>query len=264
MRKPLAVAALLTMLGPAHALAQPDKRIDVSALTSELVILHDGAGHYLAVFRGDDKRDTHVFYGTGKKLYKQGLAVRRHKNDDFEVAIRSQRTRSFADLRLTAGQWTVKCREKPVRLTALEGKDRRAFLARTWFHERKFRRWIAFFARDESANYYVVDTLEMSDADQRTGVPRGVRFFRGRPGRMKRMRLKELAYDFQGMVGVTPVGTLIRNKIKRVNIEEEGFWITKKKVRHKLKVLSTNMNRELIFNTLGIYTQRMETVCEDL
>jgi len=269
MRRALAASAIVSVLLAVPVFADKAKELDVSEMRDSLIVLHDGAGHYFAL-QSNDTANGKVFYGTGKKFHLQRTTSRSGygKAKKWSRGIWSPSSPDMATLKQDQDTWFVTCGAKnKTPLTRIGEDERVKLLKKAKFYPRLWHRAIQVFARDEDANYYLVDTTPKPRGSKTPFVYTDVRAYRGPAGRMKRLKLKEFASDAEGMVLLTKVGKMLVDRDKRGNLTVH--WKPKKAKKgeprkSQLRVLSSNANRHLIFTTLGVYPLRLGTPCDDL
>ncbi len=91
-------------------------------------------------------------------------------------------------------------------------------------------------------------------------MSRDFRIWRGLHGKMKRLKMKNVALDSEGSVFSTARGDL------RLVLSEPGVATWAAGHRHtRLKVLPIRRNLSVIFSELGVYFgQQLGTPCDDL
>lgn len=254
----LVLAASLAQATPAPA--EEKFPVDVSAAKAQMTVIHDGKGHYLALVPREDRFQAlknAVFYGDGKELF-------RLRQISFSASP-GQRSYSFVEGRVpppgvqlfydAKRGYRVQCNKTEVSFAELEADKRKALLDQARFFEARRQRSGYALARDERGNYYFVDRSLREDRK------RDFQLYVGKPGRMKRQRMKNIVSDSAGDIFSTPRGTLrlVLNKEPK-----EALWIRGKR-RTKLIQLPLFPNRELIFNDLGVYAgERFGTPCDDI
>ena len=160
--------------------------------------------------------------------------------------------------------------KKPVSFTQLGATEATKLLKRAKFFPRLVDRSIRVLARDEDANYYLVDSAPSASRGQRAFEYRDLRIYRGPAGRMKRLKVKELASDAEGMVIVTKSGNLLYHRdIRGSNKGDKIVWKTKgtkrkPAVKIELRQIDPLYNRYMVYSTLGVYPERLGTPCDDL
>jgi hypothetical protein len=117
-----------------------------------------------------------------------------------------------------------------------------------------------FLGRDEFGNYYYVDRLltwkrieeEDGGVDYQSVRTRDFRLYKGHPGSLKKLQMRNVVSDSEGEIFSSRSGTLrliVSNPGSKSG--QEATWIQKKE-RVSLVELPLNRNRELIFVELGI------------
>ena len=114
--------------------------------------------------------------------------------------------------------------------------------------------------RDDFGNYYYVDRIMRTTKD--------FRLFRGRPGRLKKMRLIDALTDTEGDLFVSKEGSLrLANKLNKTNVETRHAveWIERKKgnvVRTVVRDVPVFGNTAMIYTKLGVYSDVLGTPCD--
>src|SRR6266545_190903 len=182
----------------------PPDEVDVAKLKPDMVVLHDGHGHYIALLAMREMEMT--FYGDGRVFYQ----LRVYSN--YSDASSGHSTRRFwspistdADIVLEAGgAWTVHCSDRVTPMVALDERETRDVLGRARFLKPFWKRQAHALARDDRGTYYYVDMIRddrpSSDRERDPNPPRGYRFYIGRKGRMKEQHLTDAVDDSKGVV----------------------------------------------------------------
>ncbi len=256
----LLALGLVALPGPAEAQkkASQGDAIDVSEFKKQLVFLHDGSGHFVAVVPFGNTEQ--MFYGVGSKVFHQ-QAVFSYTSDSaarqLELSFWSPAAPGTSTLSLKDGTWRVFCADRETPLVEVSEKERDRILAKAEFKKRLWRRQAYALSRDDDGNYYFVDRLrdEFGGGD--------FRLFRGRKGKLVQQKMKDVVHDTAGDIFATASGDL------RLILEEgKSIWVArrkKKEDRMELKLLPIDDNRTLIYGELGVYSnQRLGTPCDDL
>ncbi len=276
MRRALAAAALVLVFAT-PALADNKTELDVSDIRKTLIVLHDGAGHYLAI-EPIDVRGGKMFYGDGKRFYLQRgkNASRQKKAKKYQRRIWSPNSPHGAELFMTGNKWEVTCEsyKKPrTPLVRLNAAGTAKLLKKAKFYPRLWHRSIRLLARDDEANYYLVDSEPRRQ--ERLGYTTtltDVRLFVGPAGDMKKKSIKKLASDRAGLVVVSKAGTMLIDYDEKAR-KDRAHWKPlqkKRKVKKdaatkiELRVLDHVYEAHTIFSTLGVYPARLGTPCDDL
>ena len=234
-----------------------------------MIILHDGDGHYL-VTEPSLKRGGKVFYGDGKKFFGQKTyqAGGNTSTNTWSRNVWSPTSPHGATIRQNKNKWSISCApKKKTPLTPLSEAERTKILDKAKFYPRVWHRGVQLLARDEEANYYIVDSAPTARRSKTPFNFTDVNAYFGPAGRMKKLKIKEIASDAEGFVVVTRIGTFLVDRDKKANLTAK-FKLPKKRgkdtERRELRVLDAYHNRHLIFSTLGVYTDRLWTPCDDL
>lgn len=244
---------------------RPDKRspdeVDIARVKPDMLVLHDGHGHYLALVALRDMNMT--FYGDGKNFYQLRVS------STFADAKVGNSTRRFwspistdADIILdTAGNWSVRCSDRVTPMVPLDPVQNREILAAARFLTPLWKRQAHALARDERGVYYYVDMIR----DDRSPVEhasdpnpaRGHRLYIGRKGRMKQQRLTDAVEDSVGVVLSTRAGDLAVDSDAKTAVFSAG------KRRKPLIYLPVEDNLLLVYRDLGLYG-RLGVPCDDM
>ena len=227
-------------------------------------MLSDGDGHYLVLHKDPRSKDFVVFYGDGKIFHTVKTKGGGVSKDGWYRNFWSPRAeRSLLESK--SGIWRVSCaRDQFTTLTELGEVERRKVLNKAKFRGRLFDRSLVLLARDEEANYYVLDAAQIRWNVKDAWALRDVQVFRGPAGKMRKLKIKELASDREGVVALTKPGTLVLERDTKGN--STAVWVVKKKgqkERTQLRVLDAAFNQMLVFATLGIYPERLGVPCDD-
>ncbi len=222
---------------------------------STLSIYHDGERHYVALGKVGKKQ--HAYYGDGKKFYRMvGYAIGSSSN----FVVKDPRMRS-AELKRTTSGLIAKCQrtindDATVKLRQLSAKEVSSIARKASFKPPRARRLPHLLARDEMGVYYFVDRLDEQEY-------RDFRLFVGEAGKITRIALKHVAADTVGQVFATKKGAL---QVKRTSRELQAYaWVSpSRRSKFELVNVPTKVNTRLIFNTLGVYSGRLGTMCDDL
>jgi hypothetical protein len=242
--------------------SRPRDEVDVQAARKDMVVLHDGHGHYLALVPYGASELT--FYGDGKDLYQLRVFGSYTAQGDGKSERRIWAPISGgngADIELADGKWTVRCSNRRTSLVVLGEAETRKVLDRAVFRKPFWKRQAYALARDASGTYYYVDKLrddrsyEEQTADP--DPPTGYRLFVGRKGRLKPQKLTDTAPDSRGVVLSTRRGDLsIDLGAPRV------AWSRGEKVV-ELTYLPPEDNATMIYRDLGLY-RRLGIPCDDM
>lgn len=238
------------------AAAEPKKpaadEVDIAAITSKMVLLHDGRGHYLAVVPFES--DQPFFYGDGKTFYQQRVFAYSHNTGEGRASLNFWAPTSVprgGELALDSGTWTVRCSDRHTPLVKLDELETRKLLDRAAFKKVMWKRQAHVLARDDDGAYYYVDRLRddrpVGDQLDDPHPPTGFRLFVGRKGKLREQKVTDSAVDSKGVVLTTRAGRLsVDDSAKR------AVW-SKGKKREDLVYLAVEDNVLLIYRDLGIY-----------
>ncbi len=259
------LAALALAAAPAAAIADGGPRradeVDVAKLKPDMLVLHDGHGHYLALLAQREMEMT--FYGDGRTFYQLRVS------STYSDGSSGQSTRRFwspistdADIILDAtAKWTVHCSDRVTPMAPLGERETRDTLARARFMKPFWKRQAYSLARDERGSYYYVDMIRddrpASERERDPNPPRGYRLYIGRKGRMKEQHLTDAVDDSKGLVLSTRSGDLAIDLDGKTAVYSAG------KTRNQLVYLPVEDNTMLIYRDLGLY-QKLGIPCDDM
>lgn len=261
------------------------KKIDISKFRDHLIVLHDKKGHYFVVPNLLDKgvmgtrarvrsrvfnvRDA-VFYGDGKRFYLQRSPNKGRNPPRFSIVFFDPRARQprfsiFQYRPPEAGGASFSCDDRKTPLLELDGTQRTRILDKAAFHERYWRRRPHLLARDDDGVYFYVDRRDVSTAD---GVLmqaidlKDFRFWAGKRGRMKRLKLNDVIVDPAGQVFITKQGKLRVESKKQRYLWQVG---AKHVALTHVPLTAYNGGLVLLYRQLGPYLgQRLGRPCDDL
>ena len=255
--------ALAVCATAAHAEPPKHDKLDVSDAIGKVDVLRDETGKYYVMPKGNtaDSEPAHkwTFYGDGRTMYLQRVALYSTENGNVHIGVWSPRTRGLPSALLEKkkdGTTSLICRmqsSKYVRrpLAAVSDADAKKLLETARFEPEYWERRVFFFGRGESSKYYLVDILR----DEYGGS--GLRLFVGPKGQMKQIAITDFVNDTAGAAVVTKVGELRLD----ASANGSGVWKQGKKMI-ALTRLDSAQNSFLIYRELGVYGQ-LGTVCED-
>lgn len=267
MRRGLFIIAAVAAGGAAARAEAPKKKpaadeVDIQAVKSRMVFLHDGRGHYMAVVPFDD--DAPVFYGDGKTFYLQRVWAYSH-----DLAAGRQSLSYWAptslprggELSLEENRWTVRCSDHHTPMVKLDETETAKLLARAVFKKWLWKRQAAALGRDDDGTYYYVDRIRddrpSSESWADPHPPTGFRLFIGRKGKLREQAVTDTSIDSKGLVLISKNGNLV------VDDSSKRLVWTKGKKREELVYLPIDENAMLIYRDLGLYG-RLGIPCDDL
>lgn len=257
MRQHLILAALV--VAPAASADSKSKSLDVSDAIGNVDVYRDPQGKVYVFPRdatdGDVARKW-TFYGDGRTMYLQRVAMFAIKDGDVTVGVWSPRARGISHASIEKkrdGTASVICRIvdrkfERLPLTPVSADAAAKLFAKASFEPPLWKRRVFFFGRGEAAKYYLVDVL----LDEHGGE--GVRLFVGPKGQMKQIAISDFANDTGGASIITKAGELaIKGDV--------ATWKQGKKATD-IPRLDVAMNGYLVYRELGVYGQ-LGTICED-
>lgn len=252
MRRALVLALVV---GGATARAdskKPADEVDLQAIRSRLVFLHDGRGHYIALVPFDS--DAPVFYGDGKTFYLQRVFSYSHDHGEGRASLSFWAPTSVprgGEISLASGAWTVRCSDRKTPMSRLDEIETGKLLERAVFKKVMWKRQAHALSRDDTGTYYYVDRLrdDRPSAEQWDDPhpPTGFRLFVGRKGKLREQKITDSAVDSKGIV--------LASRSGRLSIDESAkkvVW-SKGKKRRELIHLEIEDNALLIYRDLGLY-----------
>jgi len=256
----LVIVCLASSAYAENEVAIPDADpADVKAVRELGTVLHDGKNHYL-VFPGPHPEvGGAMFYGDGKTFYKissdhsGGDVTREAHWAIFDERRGLDGWRS--DLMILDGAYSITCRTKDnvIALPALPPADARKLLAKAAFKLERMDRRPYAMGRDGTTYYYVDAAAQPKDNSD-------FRLYVGKRGALKRLKLKNIAKDSEGVVLNAKEGSL-----RSTNDPETLTWVPKPAKKIELTVLRIVENPDLIFNELGVYNgKRFGVPCDDM
>ncbi len=262
----LIIAAIAGAAAVARADAPKKKpaadEVDIKAVKSRLVFVHDGRGHYMAMVPFDD--DAPVFYGDGKTFYLQRVFGYSQDQSGGKESVNFWSPTSLprgGELSLDDGRWTVRCSDHKTPMVTLDETDTSKLLARAVFKKWLWKRQASALGRDDDGVYYYVDRIRDDRPSTESWAdphpPTGFRFFIGRKGKLREQAVTDTTIDSKGVVLISKAGNLV------VDDSNKRLVFTKGKKREELVYLPIDENAMLIYRDLGLYG-RLGTACDDL
>jgi hypothetical protein len=270
----LLAAAAAALIGSRAAQAQPvaprkpapvaDRaadEVDVAKLKPDMVVLHDGHGHYLALL--SLRQMDMTFYGDGRSFHQLRIS------SSYVDTAAGRSSRRFwspistdADIILDAGdRWAVHCSDRVTPMVPLAAGDTREMLGKARFLKPFWRRQAHALARDERGSYYYIDKIRddrpAAERERDPNPPRGYRLYIGRKGRMKEQRLTDAVEDSKGLV------LSIKNSDLAFDFDGKTAAFSTGKKQTKLVFLPVEDNVMLIYRDLGLY-QKLGIPCDDM
>jgi hypothetical protein len=234
--------------------------VDLAAAAGKLRVYHDGRGHYLVVpFPPSTVTalSKYTFFGDGRTFYRQLVSgAGRMGETQMSLAINDPRVqhRGLSHFEYRQGKAFFVCDDRKEALTPLDDKAGAALIKGAKFLGVWWTRMPHRLARDDQGFYYLVDRLVPKMA-MRDEIPRGLRVFYGRRGKMRRMKMRNVVADQRGEVFITGKGRL-RLILGPADGSKaiEAYWISGKHKR-KLVVLDVEhqATRQMIYRELGPY-----------
>jgi hypothetical protein len=226
----------------------------------------DGKGHYVVVAPLEESTDVQMYYGDGKQFVEvarpEGAIggtnfldprfFRKGSNPNF----RGMDMRVYSEVELDATQKTcsLRCGERTVPLTVVEGEQARELLRKATYAPNPQKYVPHALLRDSRGNYYFVDRgFHPSES-------KSFRVFIGPRGDLKQQKMTNVVSDSEGEIFSTKKGEL------RLVLDRQltPMWIETSKKSVELRGVPVHENLPLIYNELGVYTGvRLGTPCDD-
>jgi hypothetical protein len=267
MRRGLWIIAAVAAGGAAARADTPRKKpaadeVDIQAVKSHMVLVHDGRGHYMAMVPFDS--DAPLFYGDGKTFYLQRVVGHSQSQSDGTESFNYWSPTSLprgGELSLRDGRWSVRCSDHTTPMVKLDETETSKLLARAVFKKWLWKRQAAALGRDDDGIYYYVDRIRDDRPGSETWAdphpPTGFRFFIGRKGKLREQSVTDTTIDSKGVVLISKSGNLV------VDDSNKRLLFNKGKKREELVYLPIEDNVMLIYRDLGLYG-RLGTPCDDL
>jgi hypothetical protein len=261
-----ALVCAAVVLSSQTVAAEGVDEVDVTRFKPDMIVLHDGHDHFLALVALRDLQMT--FYGDGRTFHQLRIVS---TFADTEVGNSTRRFWSpkttDADIILdTNGKWTVRCSDRVTPMVPLEPAQSRDMLAAARFLAPQWKRDARALARDSGGTYYYVDKLRDDDDDDddeaarpeaEAGPARGYRLHIGRKGRMKEQRPIEVVEDGEHLVVSGRAGALTIDDQARTAVLESR---TRSRL---LTYLPVGDNPILIYQQLGLH-RKFGVPCDDM
>lgn len=222
----------------------------------------DDKGHVVTldpdrVRDGDDTFSEALYMGSAKELYRvQGsraipwffLEPRYVKKGETGGA----RFHSSVSFKRDENVCVVSCGDREVKVPMLSAADGAKLVLGAKFVDSPFTRVPYTLLRDRRGTYYYVDTSSLPNREKDFHV------WVGQRGKMKRLPLTNVVSDSAGDLFTTKAGEL------RLSLDKEkgSFW-HEKNANLPLRPVPVEENYDVIFNELGVYTERLGNPCDD-
>ena len=256
MRFAIAVLVMVTWVGSAHAdKAKKPNSIDIKPVRDKLLVLTDGAGHYVVLEHktGSD----HLYYSSdGRDFYtlRSFSASSDPNRGYFSKSYWAPRAsaRGSGEITLEKGEWKVACGERKTKLVSLPAADAGKLLDKGIFLPALWKHQAYALARDDRGTYYYVDRLRKDYGGK------GFRLWVGQRGTMVRQKMTNIVADSEGDIFATKKGDL-----RMILNKKEATWV-KGKRRTSLTHVPVWKNAFMIYAELGVYLDPLGTPCDDM
>lgn len=269
----LPLAALLIGSAPAQAKPrEPDKLTIPAKLLPLMRVYTDGKGHFLlAADKTTGKRRSklnglrsrNVYFGNARKLYRVRTYTTSTRPEHLFTLADPRRRRARLTLDPKLGP-VFHCDQSQTKLQLLDKEATKRFIAKATLHDLYWRRTPHLLARTPLGEYFYVDRTRLARVrGRREPIKlenlRGFKMWRGRRGRMRPVKLKDVVIDAAGQVFISKRGSLhakIRfDRWRKIQITA-AHWRGKrsKKIVKLVRVpLSVRSTWVLIHRDLGPY-----------
>lgn len=250
----------------AVAVSQAPEAVDVSALKDKLLVLHDGAGHYVVV-DPDAPYGGNTFVGDGKTFHKvRTTGGSKMGTESWSATCWDPRVRhgsnspASIEMRDSGKTYQISCGKKTTAVQPLPAEEAKKMVGEAKFFGTLWSRLPERLLRDDTGVYYLVDRLRTEEANDR----RDFRVYVGKRGEAKQLPLKDVVDDAKGLILATKDGNL--RLITNTDGKPEGKWIKGKKTVELTEVPIDNFDTaRLIYMDLGPYSgQRLGSPCDDI
>jgi hypothetical protein len=223
--------ALVVMLGLPPTLGsprakgrkQPQRRVVPQKVRDLLQVFHDGKGHYFVA--GDQLKGLptatrnlltrNVYFGSKRQVYHLAAHGTYHHTSPraYTYIVRDPR-RGNSKLHVGGDKVHYRCGATRTPLSRLSPAAAKRFLSKVTFRERFWSREPHLLARNDEGEYFFTDralaTTRSGGLRFRPTLAqlRGFRLWRGRRGRMKRLKLQDVVTDAAGQIFLTKKGAL--------------------------------------------------------
>jgi len=250
----LALAGGVALADKKESVQDGDK-MDISKISGDIVMAHDGNGHYIAALPGVNTYE--LFFGDGKTFHKQIVQGGGGDSSKGETSWTyfEPRLKGRGALKKEKTVWTVDCEDRKIKFNTISAKETKKLIKKAKFKPFKFKRQPYALLRNEKGIYYFIDR------DRTEG--KGYRLYAGRRGNMKKFKLVDIVDDSEGQIFITNKGDLHF----MLNSDKEGdlTWVKGAKAKTNLKRVPIYKNRLLIYTDLGPYeNERVGTPCDEL
>lgn len=226
----------------------------------------DGKGHYVVVAPQEDDNRPLMYYGDGKTFVQvaspgpyapsYSFLEPRFFNKGANPSFRGMDYRVMSEVELDTKERScaVRCGEKKIPFTLLDGAEGAELLRKATYQPNPQKYVPHALLRDTKGNYYFVDR-GFHEADQKS-----YRVFIGQRGTLKQQKMTNVVSDSKGEIFSTKKGEL------RLVLDEEkaSMWIENTKKTFELRPVPVQENLPLIYNDLGVYEGvRLGTPCDD-
>lgn len=250
----------------AVAVSQAPEAVDVSAVKDKFLVLHDGAGHYVAL-DPEAPYGGNTFVGDGKTFHKvRTFGGGKMGTESWSANCWDPRVRNGSnspatiEMRDSGKTYQISCGKKTTPVQPLAAEDAKKLVGDAKFYGYLWTRLPERLLRDDTGVYYLVDRLRTEDANDR----RDFRVYVGKRGEAKQLPLKDVVDDAKGLILATKDGNL--RLITNTDGKPEGKWIKGKKTVELTEVpIDTFDTARLIYMDLGPYSgQRLGSPCDDI
>jgi hypothetical protein len=226
----------------------------------------DGKGHYMVSAPQEGENYPVLYYGDGKTFVEvprpgpygsaNSFLDPRFFNKDANPNFRGidYRVVSNVDLDKKERSCSLRCGEKKIPLTLMDGAEAAEMLRKATYEQNPQQYAPHALLRDTKGNYYFVDR-GFHPSQQKS-----YRVFIGQRGNLKPQKMTNVVSDSEGEIFSTKKGEL-RLVLDR---DKSSMWIENTRKQFELRPVPVQENLPLIYNDLGVYEGvRLGTPCDD-
>jgi len=267
------VAVAMSLAWGASLAAEPvqppwgkEENLGQKMLMEATSVCTDGKGHYVVVAPVEDDNHPKMYYGDGKTFVEVAspdpftpsnfFLEPRFFNKGANPNFRGMDFRVMSEVELDTKQkrCALRCGEKQIPLTLLDGEQAAPLLRKAEYQPNPQQYAPHALLRDTKGNYYFVDR-GFHPSEQKS-----YRVFIGQRGTLKQQKMTNVVSDSEGEIFSTKKGEL-RLVLDR---ERSSMWIENTKKTSELRRVPIQENLPLIYNDLGVYEGvRLGTPCDD-
>lgn len=222
----LALAACLALpavASPKPASKKPSVRKVPATVLERMQVYHDGKGHFIVAPTFLESVPSkirylfhrHLYFGNKRSVYQlrtRATAVKAKPGDHYYQVFDPRR--GFTSLRIEGDRYYYRCGTTKSPLRRLTPAAAKRFLDKVTFRSQYWKREPHLLSRNDEGEYFYVDRARATT--RRGGLRfhpplselRDFRLWRGRRGRMKRVKLQDVVIDSAGQIFLSKKGAL--------------------------------------------------------